>query len=94
MDQLDNESLQSLGEVLPNDFDLVIDDGLHAPDANMAVLRLGLKIVKVGGWVVIEDIKPAAAPIWKIVGALIARGIDSHIFQANFELMFAVQRMK
>ena len=30
-------------------FDLVIDDGLHSPDANIATLEFGLKILKVGG---------------------------------------------
>jgi len=56
---------------IPNDVDLIIDDGLHSPDANIQVLKYGLTKIKIGGWVVIEDINPAAQPIWEVVAALL-----------------------
>ena len=40
------------------DFDLIIDDGLHSPLANLNTLYFGLEHINVNGWVVIEDILP------------------------------------
>ena len=93
VDQLDQESVDGLQKQLPTDFDLVIDDGLHSPDANIRILLFGLAIVKVGGWVVIEDIKPAAGALWKVVAALLSEEYEAHIIQTNYELMFAVRRL-
>ena len=42
-------------------FDLVIDDGLYAPGANLNVLEFALQHLRPGGYVVIEDIKWCAA---------------------------------
>lgn len=93
VDQLSSESLSELKKSIPGDFDLVIDDGLHSPDANISTLILGLALVKVGGWIVIEDIKPAAKPIWEVVAALLPEGFEARILEAKFELVFAVERM-
>lgn len=92
VNQLNYESLDTLEAVLPGNFDLVIDDGLHAPDANIATLIMGMRLIKPGGWVVIEDIKPAAEAIWEVVSALLPSNFEAHIIQANFELVFAVRR--
>jgi len=94
VDQLNYESLDRLEAVLPRNFDLIIDDGLHAPDANIATLMMGMRLVKPGGWIVIEDIKPAAEAIWEVVGALLPSEFEAHIIQCNFELVFAVHRIR
>ncbi len=65
VDQTDLSSVERLGDHLPDRLDLVIDDGLHSPNANLAVLLLGLDKVHRGGWIVIEDIAPAAAAMWE-----------------------------
>ena len=94
VDQLDRSSLHSLRSRIPNDFDLVIDDGLHAPDANISTLILGLQSIRIGGWVVIEDINPAAEPLWKVVAALLPKTFSASVFQANYALVFAAQRVR
>ena len=94
VDQLNYDSLDRLEAVLPGNFDLIIDDGLHAPDANIATLMMGMRLVKPGGWIVIEDVKPAAEAIWEVVSALLPSNFEAHIIQANFELVFAVRRTK
>lgn len=58
-------------EMVGEDLDLIVDDGLHTPNANLAALRFGMERVRVGGSVIIEDIAPAAVPIWQVVGALL-----------------------
>jgi 23S rRNA U2552 (ribose-2'-O)-methylase RlmE/FtsJ len=50
VDQLNPEALSRLGELIPdNYFDLIIDDGLHAPDANVNTLSFALGKVAPGG---------------------------------------------
>ena len=68
-----NDLLLNLGT---EGFDLVIDDGLHAPNANIATLAFALHILKPNGWLVIEDIKTESLPIWETVSALLP--VDSH----------------
>lgn len=55
VDQLKKESLNNLKEhVLESD--LIIDDGLHTSEANLNVIMAFKDYMKVGSWIVIEDI--------------------------------------
>ena len=38
-------------------YDVIIDDGLHSIGANFNTLLFGLDHLKVGGWLIIEDIE-------------------------------------
>ena len=93
VDQTNPTSLDSLGESVPGGLDLVIDDGLHSPDANLHTLRFGLTKVKVGGWVVVEDVSPYAAPLWECVSAILAETFESYIFNAKGGVVFATKRV-
>lgn len=46
-------------------YDLIIDDGLHSPDANLFTLEFALSRISNNGFVVIEDINESAISIWK-----------------------------
>ncbi|MBV9889870.1 MAG: hypothetical protein JO090_03170 [Rhizobacter sp.] len=92
VDQTDLASLESLGEKVPSAIDLLIDDGLHSPNANLAVLAFGLKKLKTGGWLVIEDIAERAVPFWQVVAALLPDTLPSRLLRAEGALAFAVQR--
>jgi hypothetical protein len=46
-------------------FDLVIDDGLHSPNANIATMLFALKILRPSGFFVVEDIISSSMPIWQ-----------------------------
>lgn len=70
VDQTDQRTLHALGEAIEDRFDLIIDDGLHAPNANLAVLLFGIKKLKPNGWFVIEDIKGKTMAVWQIIAAL------------------------
>ena len=74
--------------------DLVIDDGLHSPNANIASLEFGLKIIKVGGWVVLEDISDKSISVWQTVSALLPNTFEPHIFSTDWTIIFAVKRLK
>jgi hypothetical protein len=92
VDQTDLASLGSFGKNLPEAIDLVIDDGLHAPNANLAVLVFSLEKLADNGWLVIEDIPERAIPFWEVVAALLPDTYASHLYRAEGALVFAVQR--
>jgi SAM-dependent methyltransferase len=92
VDQTDPSSLDALSEALPDTFDLIIDDGLHSPNANVRTLTFGLRKIKPGGWVVIEDIHSATLPAWEVVAALLPSQYESYFIDASEGCIFAVKR--
>jgi hypothetical protein len=93
VDQTDLKSFDALGNSITNDFDLIIDDGLHAPNANIATLSFALSRLKSGGWLVVEDIPLRALPIWQVVAALLPTGYEPHLIFTKATIVFAVERM-
>ena len=55
VDQTETDSLEEISKKIGNNFDLMIDDGLHSPNANLHSLKF-LPLLKVGGYAVIEDV--------------------------------------
>jgi hypothetical protein len=92
VDQTDLDSLEALGKNLPDFIDLIVDDGLHSPNANLAVLAFGLQRLKNRGWLVIEDIPERAVPFWEVVAALLPDRFPCKLVRAEGALVFAVQR--
>jgi len=91
VDQTRPETFGAIGDIGP-DFDLIIDDGLHSPNANLATLLFGLDRLKPRGWLVIEDIAEAAVPVWQIVAALISEHCECSIVAARGAMLFTAQR--
>jgi hypothetical protein len=94
VDQTDPATFAELGASVPSDLDLVIDDGLHSPNANIETLKFGLGKIREGGWVVIEDIGSDAIPIWELVAAVLPERFQCCLFQAQGALLFAVKRLR
>jgi hypothetical protein len=93
VDQTDQASFAALSDLTGGDLDLIIDDGLHAPNANLAVLVYALDHLAVGGWVVIEDIAADAVPLWQVVAALMPSGYACELLQARGGVIFAARRI-
>lgn len=93
VDQTDPKTLAELGDQIPQECDLVIDDGLHSPHANIATLTFGMGKIKVGGWVVVEDINPDAVKIWQLVSNLLPDNFESYIIQTRVNLIYGVKRL-
>jgi SAM-dependent methyltransferase len=93
VDQTKLETFSSLSEKLPTELDLIIDDGLHAPNANLAVLIFALNRLRKGGWLVIEDILPSALPLWQLVAWMLHAQYERHIAIDRTRLVFLVQRL-
>lgn len=92
VDQTDLGTLRRLGREIPGQLDLLIDDGLHAPNANLATLIFALEKVRSGGWIVIEDIAEEALPFWQVVGKLVGARHGYHLVRAHGGLVVAVKK--
>jgi hypothetical protein len=94
VDQTKPSTFNRIIKKLPKDFDLVIDDGLHSPHANIASLCFGLQIIKIGGWVVVEDISNNAICFWQVTASILPpTKYTSYILNDNGIIVFAVQRL-
>lgn len=93
VDQTDPRSFEALKAELEGGFDLVIDDGLHSPHANVRTLEFGLSLIRPRGWVVIEDIGPPALPVWKAVAAMLPEQFACRLFKAEQSFVLAVQKL-
>jgi hypothetical protein len=91
VDQLRPESFASITKGAGYGFDLIIDDGLHSPDANLNTLHFALRHLSPGGFVVVEDIPQEALPIWGIVQTMIAgTQYRSLIFRCKIRYAFVM----
>ncbi len=73
LDSTSPESISELREKLmlevPTGFDLIVDDGLHTPESNLALLRNFYPLLNPGGYYVIEDIPDIWRGFWCAVSA-------------------------
>jgi hypothetical protein len=94
LDQTNYSTFEALNLKIPNEIDLLIDDGLHVPNANILSLFYGLQKIKIGGWVVIEDIGPNSIELWKIINQLIPMNFRGYLLDQGGGAMYAVQRIQ
>jgi hypothetical protein len=94
VDQTDPDTFLELEKHLPAELDLIIDDGLHSPLANLNSLHFGLKRLAPGGWMMIEDINPQAEPFWQSVAALLSAEFKAHLVLCARNPVFVVQRCR
>jgi SAM-dependent methyltransferase len=95
VDQTDPRSFAGLAEATQAiEFDLIIDDGLHSPNANLATILFGLGgRLKAGGSLVVEDIAPPALPLWQVTAALMPAAYECRVIAAKGAFLFLVQRL-
>jgi hypothetical protein len=93
VDQTAPDSFVALSKQVPCELDLIIDDGLHSPNANLETLRFALSRIKRGGWAVIEDIGAPTIPVWDVVSALLPHNFEAYVVKADLGNVFAVQRL-
>ena len=90
VDQTEPSTIDALLDQLPP-LDLIIDDGLHASATNLATLKSSLPRIRVGGWIVIEDISENIKPLWKVVATLLPN-FTTYILRTKAALIFAARR--
>ncbi len=93
LDQTSPATFDQLRHKITSPLDLVIDDGLHSPHANIDSLRFALEVIKPGGWVVIEDIAEEAISLWETIAIILPKNrFNPHIVKSSGPLVFAVQK--
>jgi hypothetical protein len=65
VDQRNSASLQALARQLPQEFSLIVDDGLHTAEANAKTAVALLPLLRQGGFLVVEDILPEYWNLWE-----------------------------
>jgi len=94
VDQTVPESIDKWLKGINQPIDLIIDDGLHSPNANLATLAYSLQYIKKGGWVVIEDIGPNSIEIWHVVAHILSGKYSCQIFNSSDQgYLFAAQKL-
>ena len=91
VDQHNLSSFDTIDAAISGSIDLIIDDGLHSPGANIAVLSFAVRKLSPGGWVVIEDIAEAALPFWRVVAELLP-GWSPTLVRARGGYLFVATR--
>jgi hypothetical protein len=95
VDQTEPETLEALGSSIKRTFDLIIDDGLHSANANVASLIFAIKYLKDRGWFVVEDIPASKLPVWQVVSKILPQEFASWIVEYPLGgLLFVVRRNK
>lgn len=93
VDQTKPETFDKLSKKIGNQFDLMIDDGLHSPNANLHSLIFFINHIRKGGYIVIEDINQINEPIWKIVSNLIEPKFVSAFIKTKLACIFVAHRI-
>jgi len=94
VDQTSESTLIHLGKQVGKDFDLMIDDGLHSPNANLHSLYFFMSHLRIGGYAVIEDINPLTENLWKVVSSLIEPNFKSAFISTKASSIYVVQRTR
>lgn len=94
VDQTRPDTFSRLNEVVGGEFDLMIDDGLHAPHANIFSLAFFLPRLRVGGYAVIEDISEHSVLIWRVVSRQLPVSFRAALIQLKGAWVFVVQRIE
>lgn len=93
IDQLDPLTWASLpASVTQRGFDLIVDDGLHAPLANLNTIIASLPILRNGGVLVIEDVPNRALPVWTMAKALTHEYLEFSVYQFNLANCVVIRR--
>jgi hypothetical protein len=93
VDQLDVSSLLELQHIAKQSH-LIIDDGLHNPEANLNVLVTYKDMMQSGSWLVIEDISPSEfnLRLWQLVQGQM-HNFKSGIFELPNAYVFIAQKI-
>lgn len=81
VDQNNLETFKNITDNVREEFDLIIDDGLHYQLSNLNTLLFALNNLRIGGYFVIEDIGIWTIDTWKIVNKVLPKNFESQIIK-------------
>jgi hypothetical protein len=91
VDQLKYDTFKSLEQDFK--YDVIIDDGYHSIGANLNTLLFALDNIKVGGWIVIEDISSEYYDNWYAIDFILKQKnkYNTYLIRAKTHFMYAVK---
>lgn len=93
VDQTKPKTLRELSARFePHSFDLIIDDGLHIPEANINSVNFALGLLKDTGVLVIEDIGEEFFDFWYTAFALLGSRYTCHFLKTKAACMVLIGR--
>ena len=94
-DQTNIHSIEKLFlKKIGKNFDLIIDDGLHAPYTNLNFLISCLNKINKGGWLIVEDIPFKTKPIWEIINFIVNTKQKSFLIKTKNSYVFLINKKK
>jgi hypothetical protein len=93
IDQTRVETFEKISEDIGDNFDLMIDDGLHSPNANLHSLNFFIHKLKIGGYAVIEDIHKNHKEIWNTLTCLLPTDYHGALIKTNVAFVYIVKRI-
>lgn len=92
VDQTSESSIAKLFKKFGNSFDLIIDDGMHSPSANLNVILSTIKYLKKGGCLVIEDISYNSIAIWHTISSIVGVKHKNFLIKCKEAYMFIIYK--
>lgn len=92
VDQTDLKSLKKLYKKIGSNFDLIIDDGLHASYANINVIISSINFLKKNGYLIIEDIPFKTLSIWEVVIDILNKKHESQLIKTKESFVFVIKK--
>ena len=92
VDQTNINTLNKLFKKIGNNFDLIIDDGLHASNANISVILSSLEFVKKNGYLIIEDIPFKTKHIWEVVNFILSTKYKTTLIKTKQCFVFIIKK--
>ena len=91
LDQTSDDSWNSLlKQISLKKFDVIIDDGLHSPIANLRTIFYGLQLIKNDGVIVIEDVAINSIPVFKLLMTSFLKGYRCEIVETKRSHVFLI----
>ena len=92
VDQTSEASLRKLFKKFGNNFDLIIDDGMHSPLANLNVILSSIEYLKRGGCLIIEDINQNSILIWRVISSIIGIKHKNFLIKCKKAYIFIIYK--
>lgn len=93
VDQTKPQTLRELSAKFePHSFDLIIDDGLHIPEANINTVNFALSLLKDTGILVVEDVAEEYFEFWYTVFALLSPRYICHFLKTKAACIVLIGR--
>lgn len=93
VDQTNLVDLKKIFKKTKGNYDLIIDDGLHASYANISVIIASLKFLKKNGYLIIEDIPHNCKAIWEVVSNILNKKYDTRLVNTKRSYVFIIKKI-